>query len=421
MSSDPLGGRRARRVVHLIHNFPPEFQGGTESYLARLVPLQRAQGLEVFVVSGSETRQHGPARRESFAGVEVHRVFRRPDEPFAVDFRPAQPRAVVTGLVRKLAPDLIHLHHWFNLGDDLLAQLAPLPAVATFHDSYAGCARFFFLRPDGFFCGSDLPVPLERCVECIRPEDGHADLPGRLRARRERFAAEIARLRFAFAPSPSHADVIVRAGLVPAAKMHVLTLGLSDEELALHEKVAPHRPAAGRLRMLCFGNLNRLKGLDLIFEAMRALPGRGLELHLFGVPLAAEEATLRELATGLPVTWHGHYELAGLAARAPDLDLALFPSRAYETYSMVVEEAIALRLPLVVSDRGAPATRVAGFGRVVPVGDSKALRETLAELLDHPERLDEMRAAMGPPRRLADHAQELRGFYDRALAEGGRA
>jgi hypothetical protein len=29
-----------------------------------------------------------------------------------------------------------------------------------------------------------------------------------------------------------------------------------------------------------------------------------------------------------------------------------------------------------------------------------------------------MRAAMGPPRRLADHAAELSRFYERALAEG---
>jgi glycosyltransferase involved in cell wall biosynthesis len=418
MSSDAQGGPRARRVVHLIHNFPPEFQGGTEAYLARLVPLQRAQGLEVSVICGSETRAAGPARRETLAGIPVFRVFRRPDEPFAVDFRPAQPRAVVTELVRSLKPDLIHLHHWFNLGDDLLAQLAPIPAVATFHDSYAGCVRFFFLRPDGFFCGGALPVPLERCVECVRPEDGNADLEGRLRARRERFAAEVARLRFAFAPSPSHADVVVRAGLVPAAKMHVLTLGLTDEELALRAGIASHRPEPGRLRMICFGNLNRLKGLDLIFEAMRGLAGRGVELHLLGVPAPSEERSLRELAAGLPVTWHGRYEFAGLAARAPDLDLAVFPSRAHETYSLVVEEAIALKLPLVVSDRGAPPTRVAGFGRIVPVEDSRALQATLAELLDHPERLATMRASTPPPRRLADHARELGRFYERALAEG---
>lgn len=326
-AAPPTG--RARRVVHLVHNFPPEFRGGTESYLERLVPLQRASGLDVAVVCGSETRRGGAARREELAGVPVHRVFRRDDEPFAVDFRPAQPRAEVLRIVRAFAPDLIHLHHWFNLGDDLLQQLAPIPAVATFHDSYAGCVRFFFLRPDGFYCGGDLPVPLERCVECVKPEDGHAGLAERLAARRARFAAEVARLRFAFAPSAAHAETIVRAGLVPRARMHALPIGLTREEIERGGRAPPHRPAPGRLRLLCFGNLNRLKGLDLIFEAMRPLVARGVELHLFGVPLAAEAEELRRLSSGLPVTWHGRYELDELARRAADLDVAVFPSRAH--------------------------------------------------------------------------------------------
>jgi len=413
------GRTPARRVLHLVHNFPPEFRGGTESYLARLVPLQRAQGLEVTVVCGSETRRVGEELREELGGAPVFRVFRRPDEPFAVDFRPAQPRAVVAKLVRELAPDVLHLHHWFNLGDDLLAQLAPIPAVATFHDSYAGCVRFFFLRPDGFFCGSDLPVPLERCVECVRPEDGHAALYERLAARRARFAAEVARLRFAFAPSAAHAETIVRAGIVPRELMHALPIGLPAEEITQLARAGDHRPAPGRLRLVCFGNLNLLKGLDLVFDAMRPLVGRGVELHLFGVPLAAEVDDLKRRASGLPVTWHGHYELDEFARRAADLDLAVLPSRAHETYSIVLEEAIALRLPVVVSDRGAPPRRVAGFGRVVKVEDARALQATLAELLDHPERLSAMRAALPPPHRLDDHARALRGFYDAALAPAG--
>src|SRR5262249_59397610 len=128
------------------------------------------------------------------------------------------------------------------------------------------------------------------------------------------------------------------------------------------------------------------------------------ELHLFGVPLASEADDLMRRSAGLPVTWHGRYELDDLAARAADLDLALFPSRAHETYSMVLEEAISMRLPVVVSDRRAPPRPVAGFGRVVGVGDARELHAALVEFLDHPERLAAMggapppaRPAAGPP------------------------
>ena len=53
------------------------------------------------------------------------------------------------------------------------------------------------------------------------------------------------------------------------------------------------------------------------------------------------------------------------------------------------------------------------------VEDARELQATLAELLDHPERLAAMRAALPPPHRLEDHARALRGFYDAALDPAG--
>jgi glycosyltransferase involved in cell wall biosynthesis len=418
--------RPALRVVHLVHNFPPEFLGGTERYVSELVLLQREAGLEVAVIAGSERRDDARARaEESWQGIPVHRVYRRRDERFGVEFLPARALATAGEVLRSLAPDVVHLHHWFNLGDRLLDPIAPVPAVISFHDAYAACPRFFFLRPDGFFCGGDLPVPVERCVECVRPDDGDAGLRERLEARRARVAREIGRAEVALVPSEHHAGLLAAAGLVPRSKLRALPLGL-----ARAPRRVPHVPAAGRLRLVTFGNLSRLKGLDLIFDALRALPaGAPVELHLFGEPLAAEAAELRAGSRGLPVTWHGGYDLDSLAAAAGTLDLALFPSRAHETYSLVVEEAIAAGLPVVVSDRGAPALRIAvappaaPFGRAIPVADGHALRATLGEFMDHPGRLAAMRAALpARPHLLADHERELRAIYSAvAAARGGMA
>ncbi len=405
---------RPLRVVHLVHSFPPEFRGGTEQYLSELVRLQRTADLEVAVVTGSARRDDAAATsREEWHGVPVTRVHRRHDEPFGVHFEPPQALAAALAAVHACAPDVVHLHHWFNLGDRLLARLAPLPAVVSLHDAYAACPRFFFLRPDGFFCGSDLPVPVARCVDCLRPDDGHADLGARIAARRTTFAAELDRAHVVLAPSEFHAELLVKAGLVPSEKMQSLALGLARVPAR-----AAHRPAPGRLRLVSFGNLSKLKGSDLLLDAVRLLAQRGgVELHFFGEPLPAEATDLRAAAAGLPVTWHGEYDLARLASMAPAFDLAVFPSRAYETYSLVVEEAIALGLPLVVSDRGAPARRVVPFGVAVPVDTVAPLCVTLSQLMDDPQRLAAMRAALPPgPQLLADHERALRRHYLAAVA-----
>src|SRR6185369_15386770 len=105
-------------------------------------------------------------------------------------------------------------------------------------------------------------------------------------------------LRFAFAPSEFHAQLLVRAGLVPAAKMHALPLGLPPADLERAAALPVHRPRPGRLRLVCFGNLSRLKGLDLVFEAMRPLAARGVELEVFGSIEPTEEESLRRAAAG---------------------------------------------------------------------------------------------------------------------------
>lgn len=413
------------RVIHLVNNFPPEFRGGVERYLSELVLLQRAAGLEVMVITGSEVRDDAVAmKKESWEGVPVRRVLRRNDELYGVEFLPQRAMAAIRDEVTARTPDLVHLHHWFNLGDELLHQLAPLPAVATFHDAYSACPRFFFLRPDGFFCGSDLPVPVQRCVDCVQPDDGNADLADRIAARRARFAREISRLRVALAPSEYHADLLVRAGIVPSEKMRALPLGLA--RLPARPDHVPDKD--GRLRLVTFGNLSRIKGVDLLLEALRSLARSGnVELHCYGDPLASDADLIAEGA-GLPVIWHGAYELADLAAAAGAFDLAVFPSRAHETFSMVVEEAIALGLPPVVSDRGAPPRRLrtgarsvpgaaTTFGRIVPVEDARALRATLSELMEHPEQIESMRRALPErPHLLADHERALRAIYAEIVA-----
>jgi len=407
----------ALRVAHLVHNFPPEFQGGTERYVAQLVALQQAAGVEPRVFCGSEKRDDRTrAAHETWRGVPVTRFFRRADERFGVDFTPRALQEAIVAAVRAAAPDVLHLHHWFNLGDALLSALAPLPAVGSLHDGYSACPRFFLRRPDGFDCAGALPVPIERCVECVAPDDGAADLPQRVAARRARFAAELGRMHAVLAPSDSHAEVMKATGVAPAAKLHALPLGLADPPPR-----ARHVAAPGRLRLLHFGHLSRLKGVDLLFAALRTLAPRGaLELDLFGEPAPGEAEPLRAAAAGLPVRWHGDYDLAKLAAAAGNCDLALFPSRARETFSFVVEEAIALGLPLVVSDRGAPARRVAGFGRVIAVDDERPLVATLSRFMDHPEELAAMRAALpAAPQSLADHEVALRGLY-RAAIDGAR-
>src|SRR5688572_17799698 len=162
------------RVVHLVHQYPPEFRGGTEACLETLAAEQIRRGDAVLVVAGaSERDERGVVRRERVAGVEVARVLRRPGENFSMDER--RPRVVeqVLATVAEFRPDVVHVHHLQNLSADLGARLAAAghPVVATLHDYLLVCARFFLLRPDGVSCAEAFPLPaIPRCVDCTLPD-----------------------------------------------------------------------------------------------------------------------------------------------------------------------------------------------------------------------------------------------------------
>jgi glycosyltransferase involved in cell wall biosynthesis len=106
------------------------------------------------------------------------------------------------------------------------------------------------------------------------------------------------------------------------------------------------RPAAGRgpgrLTALWAGQTGYRKGLDValaaVAQARADLPG--LRLRVAGVPAG-------KAADG--VDWLGVVPPAGMADVYRDADLFLFPTR-YESFGLVVIEAMAAGLPVIVSD-----------------------------------------------------------------------
>ena len=86
----------------------------------------------------------------------------------------------------------------------------------------------------------------------------------------------------------------------------------------------------------------------------------------------------------------------------------------------MVDEALALGLPAWVSERGAPAERLATWGlpgRVLPAGDPLAWAEALRSVLAAPHTLFAERTRIPESLPTAtDAARMLEGCYERALA-----
>ncbi|MHC4844966.1 MAG: glycosyltransferase family 4 protein [Planctomycetota bacterium] len=418
--------------MHVVHQFPPEFRGGTEACVETLGAAQLARGDEVTVIAGSDQRnEKGEITNETVEGLTVRRVLRRPGENYSMDHRNDRVADAVCALVEGLAPDVVHLHHTLNLSGDLGARLAAggHAVVATLHDFTLVCARFFLVRPDGESCAEAWPLPSERCVDCVLPDfpAGREELTVEAIARRDNSRSETEAYARAIAPSKIVRDRWLASGLLGEDKLVLLPHGVATPEAATDGPAArPRDRSDGRLVLATWGHLAPDKGLLDLLAAMHRIGDRRLALHVLGEPVdAAYAGKLLDAAEGLDVIFRGAYgpsELAGLRAHA---DLAVFPSRAEETFGLVVAEALALGFPTLVSDRGALPERVGRgtptlAGAVVPAANPIALATALQHLLVDDEPMERWAAAArGLLLSPSEHAERVAGLYAEVLEAAG--
>lgn len=384
------------KVALVCNNFPPEFQGGTERVTLALARALGGLGVEVIVLSGSDVPHDGrDVVREDELGLTVLRVPRKEGEGYGLDIGRSRVLAVEEAVLREHGVEVVHLHHWASLSSGTLrrARDCGIATVATLHDAWTTCPRFFRRAPEGVTCpqGDDR----EPCAPCVKIDLDPVPL-WKLRvgiANRDRdLRGELAAAASVTAPSEACARLV--ATRVPwEGTIEVVPHGLLEP---VQREVAADEPTRDPFRVGTFGNLVPAKGVGLLVEAMEGLAGA--ELHLFGRFLSDEfEREVRDAAAARSVALHCHgpYD-AGGPHPARELDLAVFPSLCEESYGLVVEEALARGVPVVVSDLGALGERLGGGGVVTRAGDAEALRCALRDLLDRPERHRELRR--GVPR-----------------------
>ena len=409
------------RILHLVHVFPPESHGGTEMYVQALARAQRAQGLDAVVACGSERYQGAEPAREEQEGLPV---FRLPmnghlrDADWSCSETTAQLRAVMA----ESRPDLVHVHHWHNLSTDVVRAAAAtgVPVVVTLSDFFSCCPLFFRLPDDVTPCPPDLDP--EVCVRClasayVAPEPMvRAAFPRRETQLREELAAAGA----VTVLSRAQLDYMRAMPIFDGVPLQVL----SYPSPVLGEPAAAASPRTGDvdLRLVSWGGLVPGKGFGVLVEACERLraPDR-IELHHFGTVLD-EDYRDRVIALGprSKPTLHGRFGREELMTLFPSYDLAVFPSFYMETHGLVVDEAIQLGLPVIVSDRGAPPERVGAHGLTFPAGDVGALADALQRIIDDSTVLETFRNAPLPaPYSMERHLDDLDEVY-RAVSGAGR-
>nr|WP_202539623.1 glycosyltransferase family 4 protein [Streptomyces sp. SID8379] len=321
---------------------------GSSAHVRSLTAGLVARGVRVTVCAPSEAE-----RAYGFSEVGAHHL------PVP---RSSDPASVAALRVACADADLVHAH---GLHAALRASLAlsgrRVPLVVTWHTrSYAEGARAHLLRI--------LERRVARAASVVLGTS--SDLVDRARSR----GARDARLAAVSFPPPRRVDV-----------------GEEDADRA-RNKTRAELGAVGRPLLMAVGTLERHRGYDVLLDAAHAW------LDLDPVPLLVvagegpQRAALQRRIEneGLPV------RLAGRRDDVADLlhaaDIAVLPS-SWESRSLLAQEALHARVPLVATDVGGIPELVGEAAELVPYGDAPALAHAIERLLDDPARRSELAEA----------------------------
>jgi glycosyltransferase involved in cell wall biosynthesis len=410
------------RILQIAHRALPYEVGGTEAYMAAVSKSLAARGHECLVLAGTDEGAPEPrllkTRHDGLWLIRYasdltawHRGH------WTRSFDPEAAR-LLREFLAFARPDIVHLHHWMRLTDNLVAVCAGegIPVVVTVHDLWISCPRGMRFMRDDAFCTE--PSSLALCLACVErtPWQDDVEIGNAIEIRVLTLARELELAACLVVPSETQKRLLSRTMGTIFDRARVLPHGsLIEWPSSTPDPTAgfPNRP----LQIGYWGNLWPLKGVHLLLDAVRRLADpNGVAIHLYGGHAPPwYQAQLEAAAAGLQVRFYGPYvpsDLAGL-----DLDVAVFPSLAHESFGFVLDEAFRAGLPVIVSDRGALAERAGFAGLIFSAGDAAGLSARIQEVLDQPELLGVLRSAIpiSPSPAMEAHVDALERLYQEAV------
>jgi len=449
-------------ILHVVHDFLPKHRAGTEIYVHQLSrQLALRHRVSVLCAEYDPSRRHGAITTREYDGIPVAEITNNWRFPtFEETYESESVAQPATAMLRKLAPDVVHVHSLLTLGISIPERAAALgiPTVLTLHDYALVCpsgGKRVHLS-ERHVCDE---IDVERCASCF-PESAlnlqmvtatlvpdvvrRAAIPV-VRSLARGVPQLLPRLRQTasrMGTHPTPADIETRLHRVRRALKYVHTivapspfiadefarLGFADGRIEVSDnghggfEPLPRNAASGKVRIGFVGTLAWEKGVHVLIEAVRQLRPATFELQLFGGLDTCPDyvATLRHQAAGLPVLFRGGFSPERIADVFSQIDVLVVPSLWPENSPLVVHEAFIAGVPVV-------AARVGGL----PFLLTEQLREFLYDahsagdlarilqpLIDDPHRRAMMSSQLPAVKSIEEDGVDWERRYLRALADG---
>jgi glycosyltransferase involved in cell wall biosynthesis len=370
------------KIIFCLHHFLPEFIAGTEIYTLRLAQHLKNAGSEVLIVI--PFFDHSISDEYIYEGIRVIRYAEESIEDRNMIMGKSEPEGLL-GFIKILnieKPDIIHFHELApGRGVSIFhvekAYQLKIPIVLTFHLSYYTCIKGSLIYKEKAKC--DGIIRVGRCTECIYQSKNITGVKAKWLSKIALgfFKANInltslnnslgTALGFPFIINKIKCDLlklstfaskivvianwygkVLEENGVPADKLIIIKQGLTNGEIRSNEKKKVFHP----LKVVFLGRISELKGLHLLIDAVCALPGEKITLHIYGQETDKPYAEFcrRKSLNKNNIVWAGVISPEMVHSTLSRYDILCLPSTFSEMSPLVIQEAFAAGIPVIASD-----------------------------------------------------------------------
>ena len=403
------------KILHVVHQYPPDHVGGTEHYTQGLATAQAKAGHAVAVLYPRD--KQSDLSVEDRDGVRVYTAGtggRNRTRVFTSLFGSKELHSQFEQVLNEVQPDVLHLQHlmgWPLSIVDRAKQLG-LKCIFTLHDYWSLCGNAQLLTNyNQSVCGGPrLWLNCARCAVARLQQPalliGTPAIAALFADRARLIRRALNQIDACLGPSRLVGQMAIRAGARPD-RVHHLPYGIEKSGALPHAQ----RPA-DQFRVAYIGSLAWQKGVHVLIEAFNAVP-EPATLTVYGDPAVFPEYSqrLRALAKSPRITFAGKLGRSDLWSALSQADLVAVPSIWYENQPLTILEAFTAGVPVMASDLGALPELIEDdvTGWRVRANDVAAWTQALTAAVTGIKRIDHVEAEVSDVEK--DHLPKVMAFY----------
>jgi glycosyltransferase involved in cell wall biosynthesis len=352
-----------------VHNRYYTGLGGEDTVLQLEADLLRKHGhkIDQFLVSTAELKH---ADKTTLAGAAVGALWSRRSYRRILD------------AISCFTPDLLHVHNTFPLLSPSIfwaAKHAGVPTVVTLHNYRWICANGLLMRDNlpCEDCVGSMPIPAV-AHRCFKKSAPLTSVVVGIRVLHEALGTFADKIDAYIVPTEFSRDIFRKAGF-PEQMLHVkpnFVMKCMDPSLLIGSR----KPT-----VVYAGVVVKAKGIDLLVDAWKKLTPVGWTLEVFGdgPDLVAEMRRTQDCPS---IVWKGKVPREELLGSLGETRCFVLPSRWYEGLPMVMLEAFAAGVPVIVPDHGCFPQLVSrgADGELFAAGSADDLARAIGALITMP-------------------------------------